>query len=94
MLNIVLDKPCRVTIKEPSEAFQVSFGLSKQENAKREALQKVIDRCIGRKPSMERNKSGRSSKGGQRQKYLVCVNLIVVNFLKTVLNNSCGNAIV
>ena len=43
---------------------------------------------------MERNKSGRSSKGGQRQKYLVCVNLIVVNFLKTVLNNSCGNAIV
>ena len=50
----------------------------------------MIDRCIGRKPSMERNRSGRSSKGGQRQKYLVCVNLIVVNFLKTVLNNSCG----
>ena len=54
----------------------------------------MIDRCIGRKLSMERNKSGRSRKGGQRQKYLVCVNLIVVNFLKTVLNNSCGNAIV
>ena len=42
MLNIVLDKPCGVTIRAPSEAFQVSFGLSKQENQRERPYKKEL----------------------------------------------------